>query len=419
MDCRHLILVQLIYCATCAGALFGQDQPTQQQLTQDLHQFAVELPERYAELFAKRPQEEFDVAIANLRARLPVIGREGFRYELQKITTMFTNGRTHVEFGPKALMVPYVAVRFKLLGDGVYVSAIRKEHANLLGSKLVRISGMDAGTFVEAIGDYVPHQDNVSGLRWIFDSASAHPELLRAMGLEKNGKINLTVESAGKEFNVEVNVPPADKDNQTIVFADNSQMTLGQASQTPRWYRSPDEGTLYFNCVRCRTENELRLFIERTEQLLKKHEVKRLVIDLRRNNFMHPHERESKVPVAIVDYLGNHQTLNQSGKLFAVIGRETLASGFIKLSELREQTNVIFVGEEPGVMPPLSNSVNFKSFVLRNTGVKIKYDNRAKLSTETTVAEQAPDIAVELTSRNWFGVEDPFMAAILQYQAEN
>ena len=114
MGYLHLILIPLLSIATSAGTVFGQDEPTFQQLTQDLEQFAVELPERYAELLAKRSREEFDEAMRDLRADLPVSGRERFRYELQKITTLFSNGRTYVEVGLKSLTVPFVAVRITL-----------------------------------------------------------------------------------------------------------------------------------------------------------------------------------------------------------------------------------------------------------------------------------------------------------------
>lgn len=66
--------------------------------------------------------------------------------------------------------------------DGLVVIAARPPHENLVGAKLVRIDGVDAGAALNRIRRYVEH-DNESWVRHLSPAYLMIPELLLAEGL--------------------------------------------------------------------------------------------------------------------------------------------------------------------------------------------------------------------------------------------
>lgn len=387
------------------------------QLADDLNQFADELPKRYADLFSQRPKQEFDAAVDALRLRLPSMDRQTFGWELRRITKAFTNGRTNVE--SEFSIPPLLTVRFKALEDGLFVSAVERSRRELIGVKLKRIGNLDAEDIPAVVGALVPHK-NPSGLRRFLDSLGSDIDFLRAIGVEaKDDKVTITVEADGKgDVTFEAEVYSTGR---------NPPMQLHRlygwipgAYPMPQWFEERDK-TLYFNCRCCRTANDLDHVIRRTEKALQKHKVKRFLLDLRRNSFEHPDEVDSQTPAALIDFFRNHKAINQTGRLFVVIGRGTETSGFIKLQELREKTKAIFVGEQPASKFTLyQQSKRFADFTLSNSNLKIKYLVPAEVEADRAETKMfAPDILVTLNSKAWFAYGDPFWKAVLEYKLKD
>ena len=74
-------------------------------------------------------------------------------------------------------------------------------------------------------------------------------------------------------------------------------------------------------------------------------DLQRCIVDLRNN------DGGSPVWEDLLTFLKGHDTFNQHGRLFVLIGRRTFSSAVIFATRLQLQTNAIFIGEPTGQGP--------------------------------------------------------------------
>jgi hypothetical protein len=120
----------------------------------------------------------------------------------------------------------------------------------------------------------------------------------------------------------------------------------------------PEHKTVYcqYNAVADDPREPLSQFCERLFKFVNDNAVERLVIDMRwnggGNNFLNR---------PLVHGLIRNNRINQRGKLFVIVGRQTFSAAMNGATDIERHTNAIFVGEPTGSSPNfVGESVGFE-----------------------------------------------------------
>jgi hypothetical protein len=107
--------------------------------------------------------------------------------------------------------------------------------------------------------------------------------------------------------------------------------------------------------------------------------------------------------------------IDQPGKLFVIIGRQTFSAAQDFVGELENYTNAIFVGEPTGESP--NQFGDPAPIVLPNSGITVRASTLWWQFADPRDARKwtGPQIAAELTSADYRNNIDPALNAILKY----
>jgi sugar lactone lactonase YvrE len=206
---------------------------------------------------------------------------------------------------------------------------------------------------LQALDRYVA-QDNSQGLLWRAPDYLRIPRILNGLGLLADDKgLPLTVRDRhGKERNV---ILPADTGEPEKSWISVRQHAPGKEPlylkhiHTAYWFEHvPARKLVYcqYNVVTDEGNETFAKFCDRLFQFIHDHDIERLVLDLRwnggGNNFLNR---------PLVHGLIRCDKINQPGKLFVIVGRNTFSAAMCAAADIERHTQAIFVGEPTGSSP--------------------------------------------------------------------
>ncbi|HKR01100.1 MAG TPA: S41 family peptidase, partial [Pyrinomonadaceae bacterium] len=175
----------------------------------------------------------------------------------------------------------------------------------------------------------------------------------------------------------------------------------------------PDSKTVYvqFNGVADKENETVADFSKRLFSFVEKNQVDRLVLDLRWNGGGNNYLNKPLI-VGLIK-----SKVDERGKLFTLISRHTFSAAQNLVNELEKYTNTIFVGE------PTGENVNFYGDATRielpNSGLVVRASSLwwQNLDPRDRRLWTGPQIAAELTSKDYLTNSDPAMKAVLNYSS--
>ncbi|MGH7597806.1 MAG: tetratricopeptide repeat protein [bacterium] len=191
---------------------------------------------------------------------------------------------------------------------------------------------------------------------------------------------------------------------------------------TPLWLKNlqrnffyeylPDSKTMYVRHSQVLNESDetIAAFFARVFKFVDENEVEKFVLDLRLNG-----GGNNYLNRPVIVGLIQARKINQSGRLFTIIGRRTFSAAQNLTNEIEKYTETIFIGE------PTSENVNFYGDVVRktlpNSGLSVFLSHLwwQNLDPRDTREWTAPQIAVEMTFDDYRNNRDPVMETILKY----
>jgi tetratricopeptide (TPR) repeat protein len=174
----------------------------------------------------------------------------------------------------------------------------------------------------------------------------------------------------------------------------------------------PSERLLYvqYNAVMNKPDETVAAFFDRVFAIAEKTPVDRFVLDIRNNgggnNFLN-----KPILLGII----RHTALDQKGKFFTIIGRETFSAAMNLANQLERFTNVTFVGEPTGGKP---NSYGDNTPIeAPNSKLKVFVSTVWWQDQDPRDARPwiAPQIAADMSSLDYIQGSDPALRAILEY----
>lgn len=423
--------------------LFAQNNPPSnskiekteaEKWREDLLYMAKQMPEFHNNLFHKMTREQFDGAVKKLYDRIPTLARHQIIVEMERIVAMVGDGHTNIypTRDPKIgfRVFPVKTYFFK---DGLFIRSADNEHADIVGSRIVKIGNATAEQAYNAVREIVG-QDNEMDARFFAAHLLVMPEILHALGLIENMEsAKFTIESRGQQRVIELKpigaaeMMPSDTDVSWLPKAGWVDARSGSGSSNaqappPLWLKDPQNKFWYeylpasrtvyvqYNQVGNKDNETLEAFSKRLFDFVDANPVDKFILDMRLNRGGNG-LLNSPFLMGIV----KSGKINQKGRLFTIIGRSTFSAAQFMVNDLEKYTNTIFVGEPSGSKGNIYG--DSRKIFLPNSGITVRvsvYYWQDWVPWDTRLWT-APDLTAELTSEDYRLNDDPAMKAILNY----
>jgi hypothetical protein len=394
-------------------------EPKGSQWQVDLAFLAAALTRYHPNAFHAISRADFQRRVRTIATRIPHIDDAATIVALKQLVAAI--GDAHTGFGlsskppMKFFLFPIKVYRYQ---DGVYVQAAAPAYRNLVGARITSIGGVDM-TEAERRLDTIADASNAWTKRWWLPF-TIRGEVFKALGLSTVGdRARFVFEQSGhtqivdlpvlqKPFSVGYNLgaPPG---SDWVDGRSGTTPLYLQHVEHPLWFSAAGNATLYIRCsiVGDSDDESFDAFFARAFAYVDQNATDKAIIDLRMNG-----GGDNTLTPAVVQRIVQRPRLNRRGHLFVVIGRSTQSAAENLVDRLQRDTQAIFVGEptgerpnmygdpQPFVLPESKITVNISSLYWQDMGPR---DNR-----DTT----GPEIAAELTERDFEAGADPAMDAI-------
>ncbi|MEO7506020.1 MAG: tetratricopeptide repeat protein [Pyrinomonadaceae bacterium] len=398
---------------------------------EDLRFLAQEMPRVHRNLFHTMKPVQFEAAIKRLDERIPTLGRHQIIVEMERIVAMVGDGHTNISptRDPK-IGFHTLPIKFYWFKDGWYIRAATREHAELIGARVLKIGNVPMVQAYAKARDLIG-RDNEMDAKFFAPQLMVMPEVLQALGLSDNTVAgHFTVEQAGKERDIVLapygpaEMMPSDTDATWVMKPEwMDARDIQPSAKSALWLRDPlnkfwfqylaDSKTLYvqLNQVGNKDDETLAMFAGRLSSFMETNPVDRLVLDLRLNRGGNGGLNRPLL-VALIK-----SKLDQPGKFFTLIGRSTFSAAQFLINDLEKYSNTIFIGEPSG--GKVNSYGDSKKIMLPNSGITVRVSTLWWQEDERDHRQwTAPLIAAELAFADYRAGVDPALNAAIGYVAK-
>ncbi|MDX5419765.1 MAG: hypothetical protein LPK09_11165 [Hymenobacteraceae bacterium] len=437
---RSLILTGCTFLILFSYTLV-QAQPTvlsAAQWREDVKAVAAQLPKMHRAPYHKISEHAFDSAVAELHAKVPHLRDHEIMVGLTRLVAMVGDGHTRLTL-PQDLAVAYsrahtvtpppadsglflnhLPIKMAIFDDGLFIKETTPDLLHLIGAQVTHIGTTSAEMTLQMVRPVV-HYDNEMGFKLMAPAFLVVPEFLTALGITAAVDevfLKLKTRTGAVE---EITLAPMSLFKKAY-FLDAYQ-GLGIAPPLSQWNRKDkywmhvleEEKTLYIqvNEINSKDEESIADFVGKVERIAEGFPVHKLVLDLRYNAGGNGYLNRS-----LVLALARSERINQFGRLYTLIGRETFSAAQMLANDLEYYTNTLFVGEPTGSTP--SAYGDSRKMQLPNSKLTIRAST--VYWRDWNVNEKrpwtAPDIPVVYTSADYLAGKDPVLEAALRSSPE-
>ena len=412
-----------------ASPAHAQPALTPAQWRADLRALADGMPRLHPNLFKWTPRARFDSAVGALDARIPSLNRDEILVEMMKIVSLPADGHTSL----LPLMNPAVGfhrlpLRFYRFSDGLFVKSADPRYASIVGGRVTRIGRLQADSAYRLAAPLVPRENPMWELA-LTPELLAIPEVLHAIGATSDASgADIVVAKGGTSVTARVlneglnaatmghdGGPPFDA---AFIDAGAAARLPVSRAALPRmlgvdWL--PDSRVLYvqYNAVANAHDMTVAQLAARITRMLDSLPVEKLALDIRLN----PGGNDFLNRPLTRALIGSK--VDQRGKLFVIIGRQTFSAAQLLTNDLERFTDAIFVGE------PTGSRVNFfgdhEVLPLPNSRIPVMVSQLWWQRGDARDVRQwkAPEIFTPLSAAQYAAGIDPALDAVIAWRPEN
>ena len=406
-----VLVVTTCIFSGCDSKYIGKDRNS--KWTKDIEYLAKILPEKHINLFSQITKNEFNSEVNNLKKEVPNMNDDEVKIGIHKIVASTGDAHTQCTFNSTKKIYPMALYWFK---DGIYVKNTIDKYKNIQYCKLVKVNGKDIKEVDDSIEKIIPHENN-SQVKNILPQYLNIPEILHGLKIVSNeDKVNFTFEDKEKHlYDVQMDSIILDENSKKLLKKslvdksdDSTKPLYRRNSDMDYWYKYlEDEKVLYFKYNNCMEDKKkpFNSFSKEMLNIMNKHTVNKLVIDLRNNG-----GGNSSILEPFINKI-KEKNINNKTKLFVIVGRETFSSAVLNSIYLKNETNATFVGEETGGKPNCFGEV--RSFKLPNSRMDVYYSTKEFKESKVDTPSFVPDKIIELSIDDYAAKKDPVLDFIL------
>lgn len=411
-----------------AGQLFSQVSQTAEEWQEDLEFIQQTIHREYPFLFKKTTAEAFDQKVNALRAAIPSLDHHEIITGFARIISSFEYGHTSLRLGGKAGFRT-LPVNLYHFSDGLFVEGVHQKFAKALGGKVTHLAGMPIDEVLAKVRPVIP-AENDQYARGYGIAYLLMPEVLHAQGVtpELQESVVFTLEKDGQRFEQVISLLPDAKRPVHYFFteAKDDWVTLRQQDHTPYYLKNldkryyfeylPEQKSVYVrqSSVFHDESESIQDFYARVFSFIENNDVEKMVLDVRLNGGGNNFNNKT-----VITGLIRADKINQVGKLYVILGRNTFSAAQNLVNELHNYTNAIFVGE------PTGENINFygdaNTLQLPNSGINLRlswawWQDKPQWQNEDWLA---PHLSVAISSEDYRSNRDPILDRALSFDAEN
>lgn len=328
----------------------------------DLAYLSQEVKRRAVPQFHARSEKDFDLALRKLNDALPGLTDAQVVVEIMKVMRFVGDGHS-VIFGPpeKPELLKQLPIDVAFFKEGLFITMADAAHQDLLGMQITQFDNSSIEQVLAKFDPLISRDNEMAPLVRVPMFARSTP-LLHALGLISSpDKVALTVVDAkGQTRTATVSADSMISSRRLWDQIPDGWKAFHQSLSGPAplylkdmfrpyWFEYlPETKTVYFQFNRVQNDEAepLAKFSERLFKFIDANDVQKLVIDMRWNN-----GGNSLLEPPLIHGLIANQKINQTGKLFVIIGRRTFSAAQNGATWLERHTNAIFAGEPTGSSP--------------------------------------------------------------------
>ena len=370
--------------------------------------------------FSREPlPRNFLLEAAEIRRDLKHLSDTEVIVRFQRLITLLGDGHSLIyPFGMRLGSLKRLPLTFYLFSDGLFVIDAADPLKDMIGKKVLSLGGLSTEKVIKGLEQLVS-RDNPMGLKWAGVFYLTLPDFLKELGVATNrDQVSFLFEDTGKQQKKSITVSATKLDPDAIniklipvkitTFAP-VPLYLSQLTSN-YWFQKLDQETVYFqfNQVQDQANETLAAFSLRLRKFLDENNIKNLIIDVRLNN-----GGEATLLNELYRTLVHFETTRERASIYVLIGRDTFSAAQTFVSSINYLTGAIYVGEPSGSKPNrVGDEARFKlpfSGVLGS--IASGYNQAANKDNRIWIA---PDIPVELSSKDYFGNHDPVLETVLE-----
>ncbi len=374
---------------------------------EDINFLSSELPQKHKNLFFKKSKEDFFTEIDSLKMNIDSFNDYEIELQIAKIVASIKDAHTSVPLKVNRLL----PLELYWFSDGIYVILAPVQYKEILYCKIKKINKFCIEEIVDALSSIISYENEIH-LKSQLPKFLPAIELLYDLGFVNDiDSLELTFEDKNKKIRtLNVNSFPLKewREMHSLIKSDLVHMKslplYRKNSHKNYWFQYiPDANIVYFKYNTCRDMLPIDVFTfcKNLVKFIEKHKVKKLIIDLRNNS-----GGNSSLLDPFIEDIKNLEKINEIGKLFVIIGRETFSSALLNAFFLKESTAAIFLGEPTGGKPNCYGEL--QRFTLKNSGLTVCYSTEYyKIIEDDNLPSFFPDVNITLTIQNYVDNQDP------------
>jgi tetratricopeptide (TPR) repeat protein len=399
------------------------DLSSDKQWEWDLDFLVRRMEQMHWSLYAKVSKETFLSEVDRLKAEAPKLTSERVRVRLSRILAMVGDGHTTLaSFAEGENAVSRIPLHLRAFTDGLFIIGASGSRSDLVGAKIEKIGQLDAVEAVKRLRPYCSVDNDMGYLDGV-PRRLMQPAALQEIGATTTEDVDFTLTFPnGSTRTVRVAPEPVSKElsrrshRPGYVYANEKSkeptpLYLRELEKPLTLENLEEDKTVYFG-FHAVAENKGQTFGEFIDLLMKRLEEKSaeyLIIDMRLNG-----GGNTGLVRPLIDALIKNDRINRPGHLFVIIGRETFSAAQNTVNLLESNTHATFVGEPTGSRPNFVGESTY--FILPYSKLRVYCSSRYWQHVTSTDRRNwvSPQIAAELSSRDFIENRDPCLTAVLE-----
>jgi hypothetical protein len=433
------IITILLFLLSLVTICFSQERK-EIDWKSDIEYLKDTLPQKHINIFFKISEYEFNKQLDALLAGLPELTDLQVAVKIQQILAKMGDSHTNAGWVKFINTDKNIGIGTYWFKDGLYIISTNQQNSILLGKKIVRIGGLNIQELVDSLKTMFTNE-NEALTKSLVPLHLNYGQLLNHFGCAFNAEGFIEFEAsdeANHVFKHQIKLGAKG----TTIYSNIASRPLLYGSNN--WFIEKYDGKneIYFVQYNKCDSKELAIELSQPQNIIDKKPsieefkqkvyktisekpIKKFVFDMRYNG-----GGSSPQGTKFIEDLSHINKINQEGKLFVLIGRETFSSAIINTLDFQSKTKAILLGEETG--GKASHYGETRSFRLPSSGLKITYSRkyfycnkknkikvfRSKEGINTNKDKREsiiPDNILELSFDNFKNNVDPVLKWIEKY----
>lgn len=401
--------------------VFGQ--MTAEKWNEDIEFLKENLANKHYNLFTIRTQEKFNNDLDKIIEQLDKTDNLQITLELQQAIAKQGDSHTKLIWQKSLTDKKIIAARAEWFKDGYYFVMVNKEHADMLGKKLININDFPIAQVSDSLSTLFTC-DNESIIKNNIPRLLINYQILDYFGFSKDHTYKLTYEDGGEQKE-SIFIPEIPKkENTSFLKTKKSKPFYLQNSKEYfiDWYFA-DRKIYYIQYNRCISKENPSFYKGNPEKIaklpsfvdfenkilatLENEKVNKIIFDLRMNE-----GGDSSMGTRLINKIISNPEINKKGKIFVVLGRNTFSSAIINAMDFKK-SNAIFIGEETSGKPNHFGEID--KFTLPNSGLIVYYSKNYFKKSDEDLNSLKPDFDTSVSIEDAINGIDPSFEFVKKY----